>query len=170
MGQSISVHLKEDPWSASLAYNVTRTFNCTPRKRVPHGIICLLSALRLQSHAHEVRIPVQVDIGYGDPVTPSPIRLTYPTLLDFPAPTLRAYPPETVIAEQFHATVRFGIVNTRMKDFFDIWILSRQFEFDGDTLGKALDATFKSLKTDLPAPAPPALSEDFTNDPAKKTQ
>ncbi len=126
--------------------------------------------VRCRAQLMNIRIPVQVDIGYGDPVTPAPINLTYPTLLDFPAPALRAYPPETVIAEKFHAMVRFGIVNSRMKDFFDVWTLSRQFRFDGESLGNAIEATFKSLKTDLPASAPPALSAEFAEDPAKKTQ
>jgi len=126
--------------------------------------------VRCRAQLMKIRIPVQVDIGYGDPVTPAPIKLTYPTLLDFPAPALRAYPPETVVAEKFHAMVRFGIVNSRMKDFFATWTRSRQFRFDGESLGNAIAATFKSLKADLPASVPPALSAEFAKDRAKKTQ
>lgn len=117
-----------------------------------------------------IRIPLQVDIGFGDPVTPAPTSLNYPVLLDFPSPTIRAYPPETVVAEKFHAMVRLGIVSSRMKDYFDIWILSGQFEFDGDLLAKAVAATFRAQRTRLPTLVPLALSEQFRNDTAKTTQ
>jgi hypothetical protein len=89
----------------------------------------------------KARIPVQADIGFGDVVTPSPEEVTFPTLLDFPAPKLRAYPIYTVVAEKLEAMVSLGEANSRMKDFFDIWFLSQRFEFDGRLLAEAIQAT-----------------------------
>ena len=90
--------------------------------------------LKLVSRLGNARIPIQIDIGFGDAVTPEPDEVIYPTLLDGPAPTLKAYPRETVVAEKFQAMVMLGIANSRMKDFYDLWILMRQFEFSGPAL------------------------------------
>ena len=121
---------------------------------------------RLQS----ARIPVQIDIGFGDAVTPGPVTVPYPTLLDFPAPTLASYPRETVVAEKFQAMVALGLSNTRLKDFYDLWVLSRDFTFDGETLARAFRATFERRKTLLPTEAPLALTSEFGTDPAKVKQ
>ena len=75
------------------------------------------------------RIPIQVDIGFGDAITPAPVEIDYPTLLDAPAPHLRAYPVETVVAEKFEAMVTLGMANSRLKDFYDLWLISQTFEF-----------------------------------------
>jgi len=83
---------------------------------------------------HQARIPLQVDIGFGDDVTPGPERIEFPTLLDAPGPKLLAYPRYTMVAEKLEAMVRLGVANSRMKDFYDVWLLSRLFEFDGRTL------------------------------------
>lgn len=88
------------------------------------------------------RVQLQIDIGSGDAVTPDPVETDFPVLLDFPAPRVRAYPVYTVVAEKFEAIVAFGTRNTRMKDFHDLWFLSRRFDFDGATLHRALVATF----------------------------
>ena len=77
------------------------------------------------------RISLQIDIDFGDIITPAPIEVEYPTMLNFPAPRLRAYPRETVVAEKFEAMVKLGMANSRMKDFYDLWELSRRFDFDG---------------------------------------
>lgn len=116
------------------------------------------------------RIPLQVDIGIGDAVTPDARMATFPTLLDFPAPRVRAYPAETVVAEKFHAIVELGIANTRMKDFFDVWLLSATHRFDGATLAAAIAATFVRRGTPLPEHAPLALTDQFAQDPAKQAQ
>lgn len=116
------------------------------------------------------RIPLQVDIGIGDAVTPDARMATFPTLLDFPAPRVRAYPAETVVAEKFHAMVALGIANTRMKDFFDLWLLSATHRFDGATLAAAIAATFARRGTSLPETRPLALTDDFALDPAKQAQ
>lgn len=108
------------------------------------------------------RIPVQIDIGFGDVVTPAPDTVNFPTLLEFPAPRLRAYPMCTVVAEKLEAVVSLGETNTRLKDFFDLWFLAREFEFDGAILVQAVQATFSRRKTAIPAALPATLDAQFT--------
>jgi hypothetical protein len=106
------------------------------------------------------RIPIQIDIAFGDVVTPGAEERNYPTLLDLPAPHLRMYPRETVIAEKFEAAVKLGRLNTRMKDFFDIWLLASQFSFTGPELAQAIAKTFANRGTQLDA-EPIALTPSF---------
>ncbi len=108
------------------------------------------------------RIPIQVDIGFGDAVTPAPVEIDYPTLLDAPAPHLRAYPVETVVAEKFEALVTLGIANSRLKDFYDLWLIAQTFEFRRPTLIEAVRRTFERRETKLPADMPIGLSDEFT--------
>lgn len=96
----------------------------------------------------KARVPIQVDIGFGDVVTPKPVQTGFPTLLDFPAPRLAMYPKETVVAEKFEAMVKLGLANSRMKDFYDIWTLSQEFDFDGSVLSAAILATFNRRRTE----------------------
>jgi predicted nucleotidyltransferase component of viral defense system len=118
----------------------------------------------------QARIDLQIDVGFGDAVVPRALRVNYPAMLEFPAPVLRAYPRETVVAEKFQAMVLLGIANSRMKDFFDLWTLANTFEFDGASLCRAIQATFNRRKTALP-PAPPlALTAEFGADVAKVRQ
>jgi len=116
------------------------------------------------------RVPVVVDIGFGDAIAPGLDDIEYPALLDFPPPKIRAYARETVIAEKFQAMVMLGRANSRMKDFHDIWVLSRNHAFDDDRLAQAIRATFDRRKTEIPATTPDALTADFANDPAKQQQ
>jgi hypothetical protein len=117
------------------------------------------------------RCPVQIDIGFGDAVTPGPVEARYPVMLpDFEAPTLRVYPRYTVVAEKLEAIAALGIANSRMKDFFDLWILSRHTEFDGDTLRRAIRATFDRRTTVWPPGVPVGLTDDFARDAQKQTQ
>lgn len=97
---------------------------------------------------------MQIDIGFGDVVTPKPSEIKYPTILDFPAPHLQGYNFETVIAEKFEAMIKLGSLNSRMKDFYDIWLTTRQFEFDIKKLAAAIKATFRHRKTELPSGKP----------------
>jgi hypothetical protein len=97
----------------------------------------------------KARITMQVDLGFGDKVHPDVVQAQYPVILDLPAPSLRMYPPETVIAEKAEAMVHLGNLNSRMKDFYDIWRLSRQFEFDDAVLGEAIRQTFENRGTEL---------------------
>lgn len=117
------------------------------------------------------RCHVQVDVGFGDAVTPGPEAVDYPVMLpDMPAPKLRAYPRYTVVAEKLEALVSLGIANSRMKDYFDLWILSRHSEFDGALLSKAIHATFERRRTPLPDGVPFGLSDEFAQDRQKQTQ
>jgi predicted nucleotidyltransferase component of viral defense system len=116
------------------------------------------------------RIPIQADIGFGDAVTPGPRSIEYPTLLDSPAPNLKAYPHETVVAEKYQALVTLGMANSRMKDFYDLWIISREFDFDGLILSKAIGNTFSRRHTSLPEHGPLGLSPEFYEDSHKNTQ
>ena len=115
------------------------------------------------------RSSIQVDIGFGDAVTPGPEDVLYPVMLaDFAAPRLRAYPRCAVVAEKLEALVSLGIANTRMKDYFDLWILSRYAGFEGDTLRRAIQATFDRRSTALPVGSPFGLSEGFARDLQKQ--
>jgi predicted nucleotidyltransferase component of viral defense system len=115
-------------------------------------------------------VAVHIDVGAGDAVIPSPEKARYPTLLDFPAPELRIYPKETVVAEKLHAMVTLGMVNSRMKDFYDLWVMARQFPFDGELLVKAVTATFARRGTSLPADEPIGLTDGFALDSVKQMQ
>jgi len=123
-------------------------------------------ACRLQ----QSRIPVQIDIGFGDVITPAATEITYPALLDLPSPSLLAYSRETVVAEKFQAMVMLGMANSRMKDFYDIWILCQRFEFDGSTLRNAIRATFDRRRTLLPNEMPTALTPEFYESRDKQAQ
>jgi hypothetical protein len=103
-------------------------------------------------------------------VVPDPIEIQYPTLLDFSAPRIRVYPRELVVAEKYHALVVLGIANSRMKDFYDLWILARTFSFDGEMLSRAIEATFIRRHTSIPTEIPMGLSAEFCDDPGKQTQ
>lgn len=124
----------------------------------------------LEARLGKARIPLQVDIGFGDVITPKAQEAVFPALLDFPAPHLRMYPKETVVAEKLEAMVKLGLMNSRMKDYYDIWALSQEFDFDGELLSKAVQATFKRRKTELPAVLPLALSAEFSSDATKQRQ
>ena len=115
----------------------------------------------LEARLESARIRVQVDIGFGDVVTPAPEEITFPVLLDFPAPHLRAYPIYTVVAEKLEASVRLGEANTRMKDFFDLWFLSRKFPFEGELLKNAITRTFARREMPLSATVPLGLTPEF---------
>lgn len=116
------------------------------------------------------KVRLQIDVGFGDAITPRAAVVQYPPLLDFPGPRLRAYPRETVVAEKLEAMVRLGMANNRMKDFYDLAVLARAFDFDGALLTKAIRATFSRRETPLPSMIPVALTATFAEDAAKKTQ
>ncbi len=117
------------------------------------------------------RCPIQIDIGFGDAVTPAPENAEYPVLLDgSEAPALRAYPRATVVAEKFEALSSLGIANTRMKDYFDLWVLARRSDFDGEILRQAIQATFARRKTALTRHVPLGLTAGFARDPQKLRQ
>jgi len=116
------------------------------------------------------RVRVVIDIGFGDAIEPGLAEVDLPVLLDFPAPHLRGYARETVIAEKFQAMVVLGRANSRMKDYYDIWLLSQSYEFKGNKLARAIHATFTRRKTVIPTELPDGLSRAFAEDAAKKKQ
>jgi hypothetical protein len=116
------------------------------------------------------RVPLQVDVGFGDAVTPGVEEAELPTVLGSPAPHVKAYPRETAVAEKVQAMVLLGIANTRMKDFYDTAHLAHHFAFSGQALVDALEATFSRRGTPLPSGLPLALSEEFSGDAAKQQQ
>lgn len=119
---------------------------------------------------NKARIPLQIDIGFGDAVTPGPEDIEYPTLFEAPSPKLRAYPRCTVVAEKLEAMVHLGLANSRMKDFYDIWLLLTIFPFEGNVLRAAIKNTFNRRETSLPGGTPFAFTSDFYEDPQKLVQ
>jgi hypothetical protein len=117
------------------------------------------------------RLMLQVDIGFGDAVTPAPEAVEYPVLLsDLPSPQLQAYPKYTVVAEKFHAICLLGMANSRMKDYFDLWILVNEDSLDPAEMKRAIEATFARRRMAMPTSTPIGLSDRFSADAAKRAQ
>jgi predicted nucleotidyltransferase component of viral defense system len=126
--------------------------------------------VQLQAKLERARIPVQIDIGFGDAITPGPQEIEYPSMLGYPTPTISIYPKETVIAEKLQAMVMLGMGNSRMKDFFDLWVLAQRFEFSGELVARAIKATFERRRTPIPQAIPLPLTAEFHNDVNKQKQ
>ena len=124
----------------------------------------------LRAMLGNIRIPLQVDVGAGDAVVPPPEVLEYPGLLDLPPARLRAYRPETSIAEKTEAMVHLALANSRMKDFFDIHRLAETRVFDGDTMRLAVAATFARRGVEIPVERPIALTSAFADNAQKRVQ
>jgi len=125
--------------------------------------------VRFTAYLGSARIPMQVDVGFGDPLVPGPSLVRLPVILDLPSPELQCYSRESAIAERFQVMVYLGEVNSRMKDFYNVWLLSTHFDFDGRILSRAIRETFRWRRTNLPL-HPVAFSERFARDPGKQTQ
>ncbi len=108
------------------------------------------------------RVNMQIDVGFGDLIHPEPVEMVLPQILDLPAPRLLCYSRESAIAEKFEAMIKLGELNSRMKDFYDIWLLSRQFEFNGNDLAEAIRLTFEHRGTKIPEVIT-AFTDDFVN-------
>lgn len=119
------------------------------------GVSATLLAKLFTANLH-----LRVDFGFNDTILPKPATITYPTLLDFPAPHLRGYTPQTVIAEKFEALIKLSLANTRMKDFYDLWTLTRQFDFDYQQLRQIIHQVCTARKTEVTA-NPEGLSDEF---------
>ncbi|MBI4968200.1 MAG: nucleotidyl transferase AbiEii/AbiGii toxin family protein [Rhodospirillales bacterium] len=130
------------------------------REQTEYGGLRIEATSRLAG----ARIKVQIDLGFGDAVTPQAKKIDYPVLLDSPMPKILAYPKETVVAEKLQAIVVLGANNGRMKDFYDLWMMSQHLAFDGALLAKAVAATFARRQTPLPAETPVGLSRNFAMD------
>jgi len=126
--------------------------------------------VHIEGRLGTARIHLQVDIGFGDAVTPMPHKRTLPCLLDYAPPRLLVYPWEAVVAEKYQAMVVLGMTNSRMKDFYDLQYMAREFEFTGTTLSEAIRATFARRRTQIPESRPVALTRKFTEDAAVRTR
>jgi predicted nucleotidyltransferase component of viral defense system len=120
--------------------------------------------LRFMGFLGRARLNLQMDVGFDDVVTPAPLVKAYPAILEMPVPELRSYPPETVVAEKLQAMIYLGSANSRMKDFYDLWIFACMIEFKGEVLQDAIRRTFEHRDTDVPENEPVAFSERFAND------
>lgn len=125
---------------------------------------------RMVAKLGNATIPVKIDVGFGDVITPGPVTATLPPLLDFPPVAMHTYPPETAVAEKCHAIVDRGATNTRMKDYYDLYVLSEARDFTGVVLAAAIGATFEHRATELPMEPPVGLTTIYGSDPTKQTQ
>jgi hypothetical protein len=126
--------------------------------------------LHFQGSLQQARILVRLDVGFGDVIVPGPQLVDYPTILPgLSSPRLRGYSRESVVAEKFEAMVALGEINTRYKDFYDLWFLARRFDFDGALLARAVAATFERRATTLTA-TPVAWTDVFAGDPDRQAQ
>ena len=123
----------------------------------------------LRGNLGSTRLFLQIDIGFGDVIIPGPSKINYPVLLDFPPPELDGYTMESTIAEKFQAMVKLGLLNSRMKDFYDIWFLSRMFDFKGQMLAEAIEKTFEKRKTPITI-EPTIFNPPFMKDENKQAQ
>jgi hypothetical protein len=125
--------------------------------------------LRFAAFLGKARIPMRIDVGFGDPLVPGSSLVQLPTILDFPAPEVQGYSRESAIAEKYQIMVYLGQINSRMKDFYDIWSLATHFSFEGPTLAQAIAETFESRGTFLSL-HPTAFSDAFAQDREKQVQ
>ena len=126
--------------------------------------------LRTVANLGKTRIPIVVDVGFGDATVATDLTIEYPTLLDMPAPSIRAYPPVSVVAEKFHAIVTLGLVNSRMKDYYDLWAILNSQSIEESELAEAIAATFSRRETEVPSTVPVGLSNEFSDEPQKVQQ
>jgi predicted nucleotidyltransferase component of viral defense system len=136
------------------------------REEMEYGGVRLKTAAYLE----RTRIPVTIDIGFGDAMADATQHLDYPTLLDLPAPQVRSYPPASVIAEKFQAMVALGVINGRMKDYYDLWAIPRAIAIAPNDLDAAIRATFERRETAVPSERPPGLSSEMSGNSAKQRQ
>lgn len=126
--------------------------------------------VELFAELSKARIKIQVDVGYGDAVTPGPVESDYPTLInDLPAPKINTYPIYTVIAEKLHAIVKFGMVNSRLKDYLDLFVLLKEENIEANILAEAIQATFTRRGTEIPEYLPIGLTDEFAEDQSRQS-
>jgi predicted nucleotidyltransferase component of viral defense system len=143
-----------------LAFDTEALVASAIREEMEYGGI----RLRTTTYLERTRIPVTLDIGFGDALAGSSDRIDYPSLLDMDRPSIRAYPPAAVIAEKFQAVVALGLANGRMKDFYDLWAIPRAMLIEGHALDAAIAATFERRATPVPGDRPVGLSETMAQD------
>jgi len=125
--------------------------------------------VKFRGFLERIRISMQIDVAFGDVICPKPKIINYPVILDFPKPHLKGYPIESVVSEKFEAMVKLGLLNSRMKDFYDIWLMMHQFNFGGLKLIEALKKTFKHRKTPLPEHKPLFAEEIYDEKSDRQT-
>lgn len=126
--------------------------------------------VKLRALLGAAKLDLQIDVGFGNAVEPPAREEKYPVLLDGPAPRIRAYPREAVVAEKLHAMVVLGTANSRLKDFYDVFALAKNFPFAGPALGRAIAATFERRSTPIQDSRPVALGPEFYLDPERAAQ
>ncbi|WP_414899746.1 nucleotidyl transferase AbiEii/AbiGii toxin family protein [Sphingomonas flavalba] len=149
-----------------LAFDTASLRTAVIREEMEYGGV----RLRADAYLERTRIPVTIDIGFGDALADAARTMAYPSMLGMDEPEIRIYPPASVIAEKFQAMVALGIANGRMKDYFDLWAIPRALEIAPDDLDAAIRATFERRGTSIPADRPPGLSDAMIGDDAKRTQ
>lgn len=125
--------------------------------------------VKFRAYLNSARIPMQIDVGFGDVVSPNPSSIQMPTILDFPPPQLKGYSRESAVAEKLHIIVSLGIINSRMKDYFDIWLLTTHCIFKGPAVTQAIRETFHQRQTEIPK-SPVGLGRSFTHNAEKQNQ
>ena len=125
--------------------------------------------VRFQATLAKARVPMQIDIGFGDVIVPDPVEVAYPAMLEFPPPVLRAYPRETVVAEKLDALTVLGLLNSRIKDYYDLALLARLYPFEGALLVQAIRSTFHHRGTPINA-NPEGLTKAYSSDPSRVVQ
>jgi len=125
--------------------------------------------VKFRGFLERARIPMQFDVAFGDIIYPRPKTVDYPVILDLPKPRLKGYPTESVISEKFEAMIKLGLLNSRMKDFYDLWLMMRSFDFDGSRFAGALKRTFDHRKTPLPQHKPLFAEEIYDEKSDRQT-
>lgn len=149
-----------------LAFDVERLQATIIREEMEYNGI----RLRTTAYLDRTRIPVTIDIGFGDALASAAPRMEYPSMLDMETPRIRTYPPAAVIAEKFQAIVALGVINGRMKDYFDIWAIPQAIPLADSELDAAISATFERRGTPIPEVPPPGLSDAFLSNRDKQAQ
>ncbi len=163
---SVFSQIMSEPADDGLVYDVDRLTAEAIREEQQYGGIRLKTIARLG----KTRIPITVDVGFGDVMTAPNYTVEYPSLLDMPAAHIRAYPPATVVAEKFHAIVALGLVNSRMKDYYDLWAILKTLSIAEKDIDDAILATFERRETDVPLGTPAGLTRQFSVDTLKIQQ
>lgn len=163
---SVFSQIMSEPADDGLVYDVDRLTAEAIREEQQYGGI----RLRTVALLGKTRIPITVDIGFGDAMTTPDYTVEYPSLLGMPAAHIRACPPATVVAEKFHAIVALGLVNSRMKDYYDLWAILKILSIAEKDVDDAVLRTFERRETDVPVGTPAGLTRQFSVDPLKVQQ
>ena len=163
---SVFSQIMSEPADDGLVYDVERLTAAAIREEQQYGGV----RLKTTAHLGNTRIPITIDIGFGAAMNAPNFTVEYPSLLDMPAAHIRAYPPATVVAEKFHAIVVLGLVNSRMKDYYDLWAILNTLSIATQDIDDAILGTFERRETDVPLEAPTGLTRQFFADPLKLQQ